>query len=596
MYFQMKPDKAFGQYEKIWLDSSYSEKDRAESARKLATMSWLIYDRADDSYNTLEDLEKFGHEKSRCYSVWSRILSEEGIHEKAIEYAKKAISTSESTSQTYSGQVRLATAVFEKYKTKVFDGNWQQEHASSSDLVDTQKMIQAIMTESPGDISISKLHLGLSLLTEKYTEAYTGWLSFYRADEKGNVHATQTESKKLLSSGLLQANLTDTQAKSIVDGLSKSGFIEYAAMTLKLHESSTSFDEARFQDLISYYRTLQKFEELTIAFYRAEAAGTSDKDDYDKAMRSQASRLWDELNWDKQRPQFDQRKFMSEMRKRFGMIARLMTANGHYGLSLGHIVLDENREVSQYNKQGTMRYIAIDHMVSNGYSSWFWDGRAEIGGWAPDGNSILQVRSAYSNGPVSAWMSVSDSVEIQETLDEVKRRQASDDLIAKDDPYAYLPGLSQRIRFNQGMALVEELKSQGLEGSELRMAFINTAEKLILESSIFAHEGRHAIDKKYIGNLGSEEMEYRAKLSEIYFSSKPFLAVNAVLGANNGDGTSHGDSNRRVVKGIVKWMEKNKKEIRDLDTDRPMLPQLDRLTEDQLRAAVNSLDPLANSQ
>ncbi len=594
LYFQMKPAEAYQMYEQIWSDSSHSEKDRAESARKLATMAWLINDKPDQAYDILRDLEEFDYEKSKGYAVWSRVLSEEGQHEKAIEMAKQAITTSESVSQTYSGQARLGIAVLEKYKESILNGTWKKEYSFSEDLVNTQATIQAIMAESPGDISLSKLHLALSLLVDKHEEAYQGWLSFYRADDKGNVHSTQEGPKSLLSSGLLRTgSITENQAKSIVDGLAKSGFIEYAVLALKLHEGSVSFKEPRFQDLLNYYQTLQNIEEHTVTFYRTNAAGDSDKDSYDNAMRSEASSLWDKLNWEGEKPEFDQRKFMMEMRKRFGMVARLMTANGHYGLSLGHVVLDENREVSQYDKQGTLRYIAIDHMLSNGYSSWFWDGRAEIGGWAPDGSSILQVRSAYSDGPVNAWMGVSDPVEVADTREEIMKNQSSDDAIAKEDPYAYLPGLSKRLRFNIGMELLEELKSQGLEGSQLRAAFINTTENLALESSIFAHEGRHAIDKKYSGDLSTEELEYRAKLSEIYFSSKPFLAVNAVLGPNNGDGTSHGDSNRRVVKGIVKWMKKNKSDIKDLDLNRPMLPQLDQLTEEQLKVAVNSLDPLA---
>ncbi len=58
--------------------------------------------------------------------------------------------------------------------------------------------------------------------------------------------------------------------------------------------------------------------------------------------------------------------------------------------------------MSQYGRSGEVRFIVIDHMLSNGYESWLWDGWAEAGGWSSDGNTIVQVRSAYTDGPLNA--------------------------------------------------------------------------------------------------------------------------------------------------------------------------------------------------
>lgn len=592
IYFQMKPDKAYAMYEEIWSGASFSKKDRAAAARKLATMSWLIYNDADKAFQVLEDLEGFGYEKSECYAVWSRILAEEDQHDKAIEMANNAMEEAESMSQTYGARMRYTNSVLEKYMDQSFNGSFDK-NASNDDLQKAKDIIGSIMTNSPGDIDASKLHLGINLLAEDLPQAYKGWLSFYRADPVGNVHETLQKSQELLKVGFLTDDPNASVITAMINGLTESGFIEYAALMLKLNKDQLSLTGSELDDLWNYYQMLQNLEEITVAFYRAEAEGTANKNNYDREIGVEAQKLWNELSWEGDVPEYELKKFTAELRKRFGTVARLMTANGHYGLSLGHVVLDETREVSQYDKQGTLRYIAIDHMLSNGYSSWFWDGSAEIGGWAPDGSSILQVRSAYSSGPIGAWMMISDPVEMKEMEENIQKNLKTDDQIAKQDPYAYLPGLSMRVRYDLGMKLLSDLKSQELEGSELRSAFISTVEKLILESSIFAHEGRHAIDKKYSGRLNSEEMEYRAKLSEIYFSDAPLGALSAVLSPNIGDGTSHGEANKRVLKGIVGWMRDNKNEIAGLEKNRPLLPQLDKLTEDQLRTAVNSLDPLA---
>jgi hypothetical protein len=67
--------------------------------------------------------------------------------------------------------------------------------------------------------------------------------------------------------------------------------------------------------------------------------------------------------------------------------------------------------------------------------------------------------------------------------------------------------------------------------------------------------------------------------------------VTAEIGAD----TPHGTANLRLMKGLVEWMGHHQEQIDGLEPGRPLLPQLDRLTSDQLRAAVQSLDPLAAS-
>ena len=113
------------------------------------------------------------------------------------------------------------------------------------------------------------------------------------------------------------------------------------------------------------------------------------------------------------------------------------------------------------------------------------------------------------------------------------------------------------------------------------------------ESSIFAYEGPHAIDAEFEKLKNSAAREYRAKLSEIAFAPVPRLAFSGILTDNIGNGSPHGQANLKLMKGLVAWMEEHRSEIAGLDGSRPQLPQLDKLTNDQLRAAARSLDPMA---
>ena len=260
---------------------------------------------------------------------------------------------------------------------------------------------------------------------------------------------------------------------------------------------------------------------------------------------------------------------------------------------MGHIVLDDERLISQYEESAMFRYISIDHMVSNGYTGWFWDGAAETGGWATNDGAFLQVRSAYSAGPVAAWLTVTDEVEIEKMQKQITKLTMADDSIAMKNPHAYMPGLGLRNSYNERKALLDKLKAEGLEGADLRLTYISEMERIVQGYSIYAHEGRHAIDKKNGYSKSSKELEYTAKLSEIYFSEMPFLAFRAIMNRNIGDASSHGQANLRLIKDLVSWMDEHQPEIEGFDADRPTLPQADKMTDEQLREAMKSLDPMA---
>ena len=47
------------------------------------------------------------------------------------------------------------------------------------------------------------------------------------------------------------------------------------------------------------------------------------------------------------------------------------------------------------------------------------------------------------------------------------------------------------------------------------------------------------------------------------------------------------------MRGLVAWMREHGSDIGGLDLARPLLPQFDLLTDEQIRAAFRSMDPLA---
>nr|MBC8384845.1 hypothetical protein [Candidatus Cloacimonadota bacterium] len=56
----------------------------------------------------------------------------------------------------------------------------------------------------------------------------------------------------------------------------------------------------------------------------------------------------------------------------------------------------------------------------------------------------------------------------------------------------------------------------------------------------------------------------------------------------------HGMANKKLLGLILKWMEQNKEKINGFDKTRPTLPQIDLLTNNQLKEIIESLEPFLN--
>jgi hypothetical protein len=170
---------------------------------------------------------------------------------------------------------------------------------------------------------------------------------------------------------------------------------------------------------------------------------------------------------------------------------------------------------------------------------------------------------------------------------------ALDWAIAAQDSIGYLPGVAGRLRRDGRDFLMDSLRRAGVADSALGEVFVRVASQLIRESSIVAHEGRHAIDDGLGLPLSPEAREFRAKLSEIAFAEHPKIVMSSIVHPNIGDATPHGRANAQVMLGLIHWMRAHHAEIHGFDVTRPVLPQLPLLTDAQLRAAFRAMDPLA---
>jgi hypothetical protein len=97
-----------------------------------------------------------------------------------------------------------------------------------------------------------------------------------------------------------------------------------------------------------------------------------------------------------------------------------------------------------------------------------------------------------------------------------------------------------------------------------------------------------------LSRLNDSNLEYRAKLSELALSDYPRLALFNINDRTIGGGTPHGRANEQILRAYVQWMGANAAAIAGFDPAAPALAQIDKLTDDQIRAVARSLDPIAN--
>jgi hypothetical protein len=438
--------------------------------------------------------------------------------------------------------------------------------------------------------------LHAALLLDDGDAALLAWRSYYLLHlARGGPLPSADDTLGRVLSGWAGPRAAPSDRAAAVVALAASGQLD-AALILAADpraEPSAAPTDGPAAEVIAYARFARSVRALADDYYRATAFGDGDADAFRDRMRAEAAALWGQLSWPGSAPPFDDDAFIAEAGRRFGVEINLGRTAGYFDLHMGHRVVDEPRVIEQYGHRAELRFMALDGMLSNGFQSWAWDGRQAHGGWAND-STIVQVRPGYASGPLRAWRALTDSVEVEQVRTRHARDSVADLQRARQNPHAYLPGLEARMYQQAVVALRDSLAGSGLTGDALRDAFLAEYDRARVESSIFAHEGRHAIDRRLDRDFETWELEYRAKLSEVAFAPRPRLALRGgILNASTGDDTPHGRANLKVMEELVRWMRAHAGEIEGFDASAPVLPQLSLLDDGQLRRAFRSFDPMA---
>lgn len=389
---------------------------------------------------------------------------------------------------------------------------------------------------------------------------------------------------------IVPAAVTDRRALAM--GLAASRLFEEADMVLRDPCGSTTIDEG-VRDLVAYAKMLRRLRMIIHEQHRALAQGRN-KDAFHKDIEAEMKALWPALTWAKPQPKFSFEAARAELGRRFGLVMTVGKTEGQFDMVYGHEVRSEKREVEQYGHRAPIRFTQIDGLIAGGYLRWITHGASGTGGWN-NKDEIVQLRPSYADGPVKRWRRITDPGLRKEREELIADETRRDEARAKQTPVAHFRGLELRLQQQYAERLRDSLAATGLAGDALREAFLTRVHREQFESSIWAHEGRHAIDTKIFKIDSTKELEYRAKLSEITFAPGPRGAFGGILSPIGGP-TAHGDANERALKGVERWMRAHAKEISGLDATKALVPQMDRLTDEQLKETFRSQDPFATQR
>jgi hypothetical protein len=542
---------------------------RDKAAIEAAILEWYVFHDTDAARSLFARVGDTSREASRS---WSERASMEIELTRDFDAARiaaaKAMELAKTLTDRETAALRAARAIIEPARLARLDGKCPRDEQSLRSAIE---ILRKTISEGGPVLDSSRLLLDAALLAGDVTNQLQAWRWYY-SDVPSVVPAA----------------IGDRRALGL--GLARAGLYGEAELVLRDPCASDKPDDDAVRDVLAYAAALRRIESLDHEHNRAVARAAEDNDAFQKAIGGESVALWNALSWQEKPPAFSLERFQGETYRRFGTVATLGNTENIFGLLLGHAVLDETRKVEQYGRTAPLRYVSLDGMVAGGYSTWATRGHTGTGGWTSD--AIYEVRPMYADDPVTSWRRLTDPQLRAQYQEEIAAETRRDLDRAKEKGFRYYPGLAMRLKYQTSEITRAALVKQGLTGDKLRDSYLVRERQDVFDYSIWAHEGRHAIDKKIFKISEAAELEFRAKLSQVIFAPIPRGAFGAILRPIGGTGP-HGIANERLLKLIVPWMKAHAKQITGFDATQPVIIQLDKLTDEQLRAAFRSFDPLA---
>lgn len=602
-YYNCSYQEAKKSYNDVYNNPNATDTDRVKAGRRLAYLSWHIAQNLEDARNYINSSLNYKIDEANLLVNLSKYETEANNFSTALDLCKKALKYSDNNVLSNLIKIREAGIYLEEAIFNIENGK-QFDHKKIKNALNK---IIIINRNEPGLLKANEIQLGLALLLKNGKAAFEAWKGYFRIPQhekaKGILQPVEENLQKVLL-GMEEDNFSNQMYSELIIQLANSRFYNYANLLSLINKNTQNKNNENLNDIINYYSFCKSADLLSENYHRSIALNgltkQKRKDFYTKLLKIKKN-LWNKLSWNNKIKKFSNSNFKDELYSRFGTIFKdvkpYYVYPGKTGLFLfAHTISDDNINVKQYGYETSVHFVNLDFMYANSFDGWFRGSQTgNLGGWN-EKSMIVQMRRAYTAEPVFWWNRISQKQLSNNFEKRIEKLSLKDEEIAKNNPVVYLPGLVNRMRYNSCIRLKDSLIKKGYQGSQLRMAFITNFQNYQINASIFGHEGRHVIDRKYrlIFEPTCKNFEYRAKLSEIIFSDDPFFTMgfSSVYMRSLGSRGKHSKGSLKIINNLVIWMEKNKDNIKGINTEKPLLTQLDLLSDYQLVSAFQSMDPL----
>jgi len=587
-------------YKKIVSSAASSKEDKVESLQNLGYQDYKFYKDYNEAIKNLHTALELSAHNSRTYQLLSEIIMDQVKYATALKFSDSAIVYASTGKEKADAMLQKAKIVFHKNLSSIEN----RKSISLEDLLKAKRLLKEVLKIQPGNPEASELLLGVSILIGDGTEALYAWKAYYFVSDEEKINQVLRQpfnDLKAVLENLRGQDIPEPDKIKLATALAHSNFYDYAKLVITMPlfgkpvSSIDSKSKNAINDIFMFNDFIAGIAKVNEVYYPQIARGLKNYDSaYSKAINEVFLELWIRADETNTKENYNEESFFKLIENRFGALGYLGTTNNFFSVLIGLVIHNEMKEVDQYGFRANFGYISISRMISKDFTTWY--GAANVGGWGTD-SSMVQIRDAYLQGPFTRLNWVTDSAALSAVKNRISKLKEADLVNCREDKYKEPSFLGLQMSLDGATFLFESLKNKGFNGEKLYTEFIAETMRYNIEATIFAHEGRHAIDqlffKEEFDTLSDAERELRAKISEIVFSSNQKLALpGSIFGAGLSNEVPHGEANQRFLKILVDWMLDHKAEIPGYDNDIPVQMQITSLTNEQLKNILMNADPL----
>lgn len=580
-YFAYDVSGAETLYRAVANDPAASPKDRGAAEVELARIAWLVDDHGADAIARIARSLAANPEPCAGAFLYGRILNATGrmsaVPRLVGPYVTRCVAL----------EPGVATEVI---RSAILTAAALPPARRGRALAEARHLLAALPPLARAGFDAARAALDIGLLAGDGREALAGWRDYLWLGT-GNKPQGFAESDAAITAAFVNGARVGAPARASV-GLAallvRAGFADEAERLAAQHRLARSRDP-HWPKIAAYLAMRTKLHDVILAHDRSYARTRhEDADAFEKTI---VAILRDGVRAAGERPAADP---WPQLHALWGLHGQTGTINGVTGLMAGHAVEDRQQTVTQDERHGTIRYLALDNMIEDSFSAWLWDRNIGPAGWASGGSLIYQVRPLYGRGTLHTLAIALGGAARDKALADSATATARDAARLHGDDPVPLPGLSSRLGLQAIAIVAAEARAKASGESGFIAAFRRSWWDHEIYSSITLHEGRHVLDEiSYTGTreLSAPELEFRGKLSEIGYSDLPRNALADILGAELARDTSHGQANARIMALYRGWVKTHAAEVAGFDPAQPAALQIDKLSDDQIRLIAHQADP-----